>query len=213
MMQFAANSRLKVAMYLAAAALAVAVVYAVPGRQQAQAQSGANPAVEGGPSASPAPTPSTGATAEPVAAKKKDNSIDILALAFAGGIFMIPITGMSILAATMTIERFIGLRKERVLPEGLVTGLGSLGGAQGSFDPRKAYRLCQQFPSAAANVIRAMLLKVGRPISEIESTAAQASQREADKLYTNVKWINMSAGVSTMLGLIGTIQGMILAFH
>lgn len=213
MMQFAANSRLKLAMYLAAAALAVAVVYAVPGRQQAHAQSGTSPAADGGPSAGPAPAPSTGATAEPVAVKKKDNSIDILALAFAGGIFMIPITGMSILAATMTIERFIGLRKGRVLPEGLVTGLGSLGGAQGNFDPRKAYRLCQQFPSAAANVIRAMLLKVGRPISEIESTAAQASQREADKLYTNVKWINMSAGVSTMLGLIGTIQGMILAFH
>jgi biopolymer transport protein ExbB len=213
MMQIAANSRLKLAMYLAAAALAVAVVYAVPGRQQAQAQSGTSPAADGGPSASPAPAPSTSTTAEPAAAKKKDNSIDILALAFAGGIFMIPILGMSILAATMTIERFIGLRKERVLPEGLVTGLGSLGGAQGNFDPRKAYRLCQQFPSAAANVIRAMLLKVGRPISEIESTAAQASQREADKLYTNVKWINMSAGVSTMLGLIGTIQGMILAFH
>jgi biopolymer transport protein ExbB len=213
MMQIAANSRLKLAMYLAAAALAVAVVYAVPGRQQVQAQSGTSPAADGGPSATAAPAPSAGTTAEPAAAKKKDNSIDILALAFAGGIFMIPILGMSILAATMTIERFIGLRKERVLPEGLVTGLGSLGGAQGNFDPRKAYRLCQQFPSAAANVIRAMLLKVGRPISEIESTAAQASQREADKLYTNVKWINMSAGVSTMLGLIGTIQGMILAFH
>jgi biopolymer transport protein ExbB len=126
---------------------------------------------------------------------------------------MIPILGMSIRAATMTIERFIGLRKERVLPEGLVTGLGSLGGSQGNFDPRKAYRFCQQFPSAAANVIRAMLLKVGRPISEIESTSTQASQREADKLYANVKWINMSAGVSTMLGLIGTIQGMIMAFH
>jgi biopolymer transport protein ExbB len=120
---------------------------------------------------------------------------------------------MSLLAAAMTIERFIGLRKERVIPEGLVTGLGQLGGAQGSFDPRKAYRLCQQFPSAAANVIRAMLLKVGRPLSEIETTTTQASQREADKLYANVRWINVSASISTMLGLIGTIQGMILAFH
>lgn len=211
MMQFALNSRLKLAVYLAAALLAVAVLYAVPGNREARAQPGPA-AADGGPSATPAPAPSSTAT-EPVAAKKADKSIDIMALAFAGGIFMIPILGMSILAATMTIERFIGLRKERVLPEGLVTGLGSLGGAQGNFDPRKAYRLCQQFPSAAANVIRAMLLKVGRPISEIESTSTQASQREADKLYANVKWINMSAGVSTMLGLIGTIQGMILAFH
>ena len=211
-MQFALNSRLKLGMYLAAALLAVAVLYAVPGKHAVLAQSGSSPATaDGGPSANPAPVPSS--TAEEPVAKKPDKSIDIFALAIAGGIFMIPILGMSILAATMTIERFIGLRKERVLPEGLVTGLGSLGGAQGNFDPRKAYRLCQQFPSAAANVIRAMLLKVGRPISEIESTSTQASQREADKLYANVKWINMSAGVSTMLGLIGTIQGMIMAFH
>jgi len=214
MMQISANSRMKIAMYLAAAALAVAVVYAVPGRHEVRAQAGANPSsADGGPSATPAPTGSSGATDEKPAASQHSKSIDIFALAVAGGIFMIPILGMSILAATMTIERFIGLRKGRVLPEGLVTGLGSLGGAQGNFDPRKAYRLCQQYPSAAANVIRAMLLKVGRPISEIETTATQASQREADKLYANVKWINMSAGVSTMLGLIGTIQGMILAFH
>jgi biopolymer transport protein ExbB len=211
MMQFVLNARLKLAMYCAAALLAVSVLYWVPSHQVARAQSGDSAAPEGGPSSTETPTASTGE--ETPAAKKPSKSIDIFQLALAGGIFMIPIFGMSILAATMTIERFIGLRKQRVLPEGLVTGLGSLGGAQGNFDPRKAYRLCQQYPSAAANVIRAMLLKVGRPISEIETTSTQASQREADKLYANVKWINMSAGVSTMLGLIGTIQGMILAFH
>ena len=214
MMQFAANSRVKMALYLAAAALALAVVYAVPRTQEARAQTGAGSSTtEGGPSSTPAPAPGTDTTDVAPAASKNNKSIDIFALTIAGGTFMIPIFGMSLLAATMTIERFIGLRKQRVLPEGLVTGLGSLGGAQGNFDPRKAYRLCQQYPSAAASVIRAMLLKVGRPISEIESTATQSSQREADKLYANVKWINMSAGVSTMLGLIGTIQGMIMAFH
>jgi biopolymer transport protein ExbB len=100
-----------------------------------------------------------------------------------------------------------------VLPDGLVTSLGQLAGTQGSFDPRRAYKLCQEFPSAAANVIRAMLLKVGRPVSEVESAVSQASQREADKLYANVRWLNIAASLATMLGLLGTIQGMILAFH
>ena len=207
----AQNPRLRLGILLAAALLAVAVLYAIPTRREARAQAGTPAATEGGPSSASAPTASTGEEAAVTA--PKDKSIDIFALAIEGGIFMIPIAGMSLLAAAMTIERFIGLRKERVLPEGLVTGLGQLGGTQGSFDPRKAYRLCQQFPSAAANVIRAMLLKVGRPLSEIETTTAQASQREADKLYANVRWINVSASISTMLGLIGTIQGMILAFH
>ena len=43
--------------------------------------------------------------------------------------------------------------------------------------------------------------------------SAQASQREADRLYANVRWLNLAASLSTMLGLIGTIQGMIMAFH
>jgi biopolymer transport protein ExbB len=42
---------------------------------------------------------------------------------------------------------------------------------------------------------------------------AHASQREADKLYANVRWLNISASLATMLGLIGTIQGMIMAFQ
>jgi len=58
-----------------------------------------------------------------------------------------------------------------------------------------------------------MLLKVGRPLPEVETAVAQASQREADRLYGNVRWLNLAASLSTLLGLLGTIQGMILAFH
>lgn len=203
----------RLALYVAAAALAFCTLYALPARQAAQAQNAGPTATEGGPSSTPAPTGNDSAAVEPLPAQPASDSINILELAVAGGIFMIPILGVSILAATMTVERFIGLRKQRILPDGLITGLGQLGGPQGSFDPRKAYRLCQQYPSAAANVIRSMLLKVGRPLSEVESTINQTSQREADKCYANVRWINISASVATMLGLIGTIQGMILAFH
>ncbi len=140
-------------------------------------------------------------------------SINIFTLLVQGGAFMIPILLMSLLVVTFTIERFIGLRRDRVLPEALVTGLGQLGGPQGGFDPRKAYRLCQQYPSAAARVVKAMLLKVGRPVSEIEHTVAETSQRESERLYFNVRWLNLAASIGPLIGLIGTIQGMILAFH
>jgi biopolymer transport protein ExbB len=198
----------RLAIWIATAAAIITFFAAGPGKRlTAQA-----PADVAGPSAEPAPTGDESAAPAP-AAKPVDKSINILQLAIAGGIFMIPITAMSILAATMAIERFLALRKQKVLPDGLVEGLGQLAGAKGSFDPRKAYRVCQQFPSAAANVVRAMLLRVGRPLPEIETAVSQASQREADKLYANVRWLNLAASVSTMLGLIGTIQGMILAFH
>lgn len=140
-------------------------------------------------------------------------NINVLELAIQGGIFMIPIAALSLLAATMMVERLIGLRRQRVLPDALLDGLDALGSAAGGFDPRKAYRLCQQYPSAAANVVRALLLKVGRPLAEVEHTVAEASEREADRLYRNVRWLNLAAALAPLLGLLGTVQGMIIAFH
>jgi biopolymer transport protein ExbB len=137
---------------------------------------------------------------------------NLLQLLIAGGFYMIPLAFLSVLVVMFSIERAFGLRKSRVIPKGLIAALGRLSNT-GGFDPRKVYRLCQEHPSATANVIRAMLLKVGRPHSEVEHTVAEASQREADRLYANVRYLTMSAGVAPLIGLLGTVWGMILAFH
>jgi biopolymer transport protein ExbB len=94
-----------------------------------------------------------------------------------------------------------------------VHDLGRLGAGSSGFDPRQAYRLCQEYPSSAANVIRAMLLKVGRPHSEVEHAVAEVSEREANRLYSNVRWLNFSAAVAPLLGLLGTVWGLIVCFH
>ena len=143
---------------------------------------------------------------------QKSEGIRILSLLRQGGWFMAPIWLMAILALAFAIERLIALRRQRVLPHDLVEALGKLGGSTGGFDPRQAYRICQQYPSAASNVIRAMLLKVGRPHSEVEHTVQESSQREADRMYGNVRWLNLAAAVSPLLGLLGTVWGMIVAF-
>lgn len=139
--------------------------------------------------------------------------LNLFSLLLAGGVFMIPIGMMSLLVVTFVIERFLGLRRSKVLPDGLVSGLGRLGGPKGGFDPRQAYRLCQEHQSAAANVIRAMLLKVGRPHSEVEHSVGEASEREADRMYANVRWLTLAAAVTPLMGLFGTVWGMITAFH
>ena len=141
----------------------------------------------------------------------KSKEINLLNLLLSGRWFMVPIVAMSLLVVVISIERFISLRRQKVIPHGLVNGLGKLG--KGSFDPRRAYRLSQQFPSAAANVIRAMLLKIGRPHAEVERAVADVSQREAERLYANARWLNLAAAVTPLLGLMGTVWGLIRAFH
>lgn len=151
-------------------------------------------------------------------AEKKDAAADDLPtlnpleLLVAGGPLMIPIGLLSVIVVMVAIERMLAIRRARVMPEGLVAALGQLAAGEERFDPRKAYRICQQFPSAASGVIRAMLLKVGRPHSEVEHAVAEASDREATILYGNVRWLTLSAAVAPLLGLLGTVQGMIQAF-
>ncbi len=128
-----------------------------------------------------------------------------------GGVLMWPIVAMSLVVLTFGIERLVALRGGRFLPPGLRDGIAKL--VAGGFDPRQAYRLCQEFPSAAADVLGAMLEKVGRPVPEIERAAEVAKDREASRLYANIRPISLAVTVTPLLGLLGTVQGMIMAFY
>lgn len=132
-------------------------------------------------------------------------------LFLAGGLLMWPIVIMSLVVLTFGIERLVALRGVRFLPSGLRDGIAKL--VTGGFDPRKAYRLCQEFPSAAADVLAMMLEKVGRPVPEIERAAEVAKEREASQLYANIRPISLAVTVTPLLGLLGTVQGMIMAFY
>ena len=139
-------------------------------------------------------------------------SPNILQLFVSGGWLMLPILVMLVIVVFFSIERGFGLMRRKVLPSELIDELGDLGNSSGGFDPRKAYRVCQQFPSSASAVIRTMLLKVGRPHSEVEHAVSEASEREAARLYSNVRVLNLAAAVTPLMGLLGTVWGMIGAF-
>jgi biopolymer transport protein ExbB len=131
----------------------------------------------------------------------------------AGLLWLSPLAIMLIVVITITIERALAMRRSRVMPRELIMAIGQLGNSKTGFDPRQAYRMCQQYPSPTSNVIRAMLLKVGRPHSEVEHAVSEASEREADRMYVNVRWLTLIAAVAPLFGLTGTVWGMIVAFH
>ena len=120
---------------------------------------------------------------------------------------------VSVVAVSFAVERFLGLRGSKILPADLAAGLRALASRKGEFDLRHAQRLCKQYPSSAAAVVRAMLAKVGRPLREIEQAMSEACEHEATRLYANVRMQNLAFNVAPMLGLAGTVHGMILCFH
>jgi biopolymer transport protein ExbB len=139
-------------------------------------------------------------------------AMNLWELTLKGGPLMIPIGMFSVLVVALGIERTIALRRRNILPRLLIQGLKSASRPDRGIDPQEAYQLCLEFPSNAANVIRAMLLKANRPHVEIREAVNEASQREVDRLTGPVRWLTLSASVAPMLGLLGTVQGMIQAF-
>ncbi|MCY2975897.1 MAG: MotA/TolQ/ExbB proton channel family protein [Planctomycetota bacterium] len=139
--------------------------------------------------------------------------LDFLSLLFKGGWFMVPIAMVSVMAFTLIIERSFGLRRGQLLPRRLVKSLGRLARDSESVDPRTMNTVCLEHPSSASKVIRSMLLKVGRPTSEMQASATEVLQREAEKAHASVRWLNFAAAVGPLLGLLGTVWGLIQAFH
>jgi biopolymer transport protein ExbB len=132
-------------------------------------------------------------------------------LFLAGGLLMWPIVAMSLVVVTFGIERAVALRRRKFVPPELARELTDL--EAGRFDPRLAYRLCGEHPSVAGRVVRALLEKIGRPLPEMERAVEVEKEREASRLYANVRPISLAVSVTPLLGLLGTVQGMIIAFY
>lgn len=133
-------------------------------------------------------------------------------LAVQGGLFMLPIALCSVVVAVYGIERFVALRLPKIAPSELISKLYALSTEEKGIDPRQAYEVCREHPSPLARIIEVGILKVGRPHAELEKAVEDAAAREADGLAANLKPINTAAVLGPQLGLIGTVQGMIMAF-
>ncbi len=143
----------------------------------------------------------------------KQQGINFLSLLTQGGWFMIPLGLLSIGVVTIGIERFLALRREKVFPHEMIEQLSVLSQSPGGLDPRRAYQVCQRFPSSAAYIMRSMLVKVGRPQHEIETAVNEAAQREATRLVQMTSWLSLAAAIAPLIGLLGTVWGITQAFY
>ncbi|MFK7766287.1 MAG: MotA/TolQ/ExbB proton channel family protein [Mariniblastus sp.] len=139
--------------------------------------------------------------------------INFLSLLTQGGWFMIPLLLLSLGVVTIGIERYLALRREKVFPPELIDQLSSLSQSPGGLDPRRAYQACQRYPSSASYVLRSMLVKVGRPQSEMEHAVGESSQREATRLAQMTSWLSLAAAIAPLIGLLGTVWGITQAFY
>jgi len=129
-----------------------------------------------------------------------------------GGPMMYPIVLCSFALFVFVFERFIALRRGRVVPKPFVRRfLEQL--REGQLDREKALKLCADNGSPVAQVFAGAAKKWGRTSVEVEQAILDAGERVNNQLRRHLRLMNGISQVAPLLGLLGTVLGMIASFN
>lgn len=131
---------------------------------------------------------------------------------WAGGPLLLPIVICSFVLLLVVFERTLSLRRSRVLPK-LFTERLLLQIGEGALDRYEALDRCLKNGSHVANVFAAALRKWGKPAVEVEQAVLDEGERAANELRRFLRVINGVATVCPLMGLLGTVWGMMEAFE
>ena len=131
-----------------------------------------------------------------------------------GGPLMWPILLCSIGTAGVAIYCFLNINGNKLMPKSQVEAVGQ---NMQTRDAAAAYALCHSQPNVFANTMAAALLKVNfeRDLANklsMEQAAGETLANEDTKLSLWVNYLNVFATIGPMLGLLGTVTGMIASF-
>jgi biopolymer transport protein ExbB len=127
-----------------------------------------------------------------------------------GGVLMIPIAICSVLALAITIERLINLTLEKVHPPEFIAKIKRLL-TQGKVG--EAVAICTNTVSPIAHIIEAGILKRNQDREHIKEAIEQAGKQQATQLHKYIGVLATIASISPLLGLLGTVAGMIKVFQ
>lgn len=127
-----------------------------------------------------------------------------------GGWIMIPLAIMSILAIYLFIERFLTIRKASKEESNFMNNIRDFV-HNGRLD--SALALCKNTESPLARMIEKGLLRIGKPLSDINTAIETVGRIEVSRLEKGIAMIATIAGAAPMIGFLGTVTGMVRAFY
>jgi biopolymer transport protein ExbB len=145
----------------------------------------------------------------------KENPIptkNLLQVLHEGGPLLIPIGVCSFILLVFVFERAVSLRHGRVIPRPFVRRfLEQL--REEKLTPEEALIRCEESRSPVAEVFEAAVRKWGRSSVEVEQAIIDAGERVSNGLRRYLRLLNGISTISPLLGLLGTVVGMIQAFN
>lgn len=149
------------------------------------------------------------ALAQAASKPQLDVSMSIKDILDGGGTIGYVIILLSIVGLGLLIELLVNIRKSKLAPPELVDEIESLVEA-GEY--QEAMELCEANPCYFTNIVAAALPRLNHSFELLQETMKEVTEEEQLKIFMKLGWLSVIASVAPMLGLLGTVQGMILAF-
>lgn len=122
-----------------------------------------------------------------------------------GGVFAWVLSGMSVVSVAFILERAWALRRARVMPPSLASMVGSA-------DASTLRGACQAQPSPLARLVTAILGHLGEPKDDNMASLQVQARREVLGLERGLVALEIIVGIAPLLGLVGTVYGIIPLF-
>ena len=148
-------------------------------------------------------------TAIPAAAPPA-NALSMFDLILKGGVIMVPIGILSVVAVYIIIERYLYIQKAGRVDSNLLRGIED---AMNNGNVQTATSLCKSNNSSIARILEWGLNRVGRPIKDVENALEAAGNIEIARMNNKLAYLGVIAGIAPMLGFVGTIIGVIKIFY
>ncbi len=133
---------------------------------------------------------------------------------FSGGpvgiVIMLVLIGLSLTAAYLVFEQFITLRRKELVPEGVAEKTRELVAAG---QVTQADQLCREQPSLLSFVLLHGLGEVDGGWTAVEKGLEDALAEQSARLFRKVEYLSVIGNIAPMVGLLGTVTGMIIAFE
>ena len=127
-----------------------------------------------------------------------------------GGVIGWLIILLSIVSLALAIEHFVTIRRDKLVPPELIDEIEALFEEE---EYQEALELCESEPNFLTNILSAGLPKINAGFEAMEKAMDEVAEEEAIKLHQKVGWLSLIGNIAPMMGLFGTVYGMIMAFN
>lgn len=149
--------------------------------------------------------------ADTTSTTEQDNFMDMLSeMGIGGNIVMAVLLLLSVLAIYILVERYFAIRKESLEDEDFLMSIRKFV-EEKNID--KAKTLCKNTDSPIARMIEKGLDRIDKPMTDISSAIENQGKLEIYKMDNKIANLATISGAAPMIGFLGTVIGMIIAFQ